>query len=193
MTSVKIVLSVIFIVIAASFINAQTVDQKGAGTKQENTNKSPKFKKEIRQGMEGHKKFMREKLHLTDQQVSKIESLRSEHMKKMIDLKGELKKSMIDQKSIGEKDNFTREDIIAGVEKANKIRDNMALAKANHRMDVWETLTPEQKKLVKENPQWLMGERHPMIHRRFGDMKHPMMHKGSDGKKPPMPKKDNDK
>jgi hypothetical protein len=41
-------------------------------------------------------------------------------------------------------------------------------------MDVWELLTPEQKKLVKENPQWLMGERHPM------------MRKGSDGKRPPM-------
>jgi Spy/CpxP family protein refolding chaperone len=193
MTSIKIVLSVIFIVIATSFINAQTADKKEGGTNQENINKPPKFKNGIRQGMEGHKKFMREKLHLTDQQVSKIESLRSEHMKKMIDLKGELKKNMIDQKSIREKDNFTREDIIAGVEKANKIRDNMALAKANHRMDVWETLTPEQKKLVKENPQWLMGERHPMMHRRFGDMKHPRMHKGSDGKKPPMPKKDNDK
>jgi Spy/CpxP family protein refolding chaperone len=193
MTSIKIVLSVMFIVIATSFIDAQTVDKKGSGTKQENINKPPKFKKGIRQGMEGHKKFMREKLHLTDQQVSKIEALRSDHMKKMIDLKAELKKNMIDVKNIRDKDNFTREDIIAGVEKANKIRNDMAFAKANHRMDVWETLTPEQKKMVKENPQWLMGGRHPIMHRRFGDMKHPMMHKGSDGKKPPMPPKDNDK
>src|SRR5664280_1042075 len=114
MTSIKIVLSVMFIVIATSFIDAQTVDKKGAGTKQEKINKPPKFKKGIRQGFEGHKKFLREKLHLTDQQVSKIESLRSEHMKKMVDLKADLKKNMIDLKSIREKDNFTRADIISG-------------------------------------------------------------------------------
>ena len=89
---------------------------------------------------------MREKLKLTDQQESKIESLRSEHMKKMIDLKAELEKNMIDLKSIREKDNFTRADVISGVEKGNKIKNDMALAKANHLMDIWETLTPEQKK-----------------------------------------------
>jgi Spy/CpxP family protein refolding chaperone len=193
MASIRLVLSIIIIVIATSFINAQTVDQKKGRNSQENVNKSPQWKKGMRQHMEGHMKFMREKLHLTDQQFSKIESLRSVHMKKMIDLKAELKKSMIDEKSIRDKENFTREDIIAGVEKANKIRNDIALESANHRMDIWETLTPEQKIIVKENPQWLMWNRHPMMHKRFDGKKHPMMHKGSDDKKPPMPKKDNDK
>jgi len=193
MTSIKIVFSVIFIVMATSFINAQTVDKKEGPGPQGNMHKAPHFKKGMGEGFEGHMKFICEKLQLTDQQVSKIESLRSEHMKKMIDLKADLKKNMIDLKSIREKDNFTRGDVISGVEKANKIKNDIALAKANHLLDLWDTLTPEQKKLVKENPQWLMGGRHPMMHRRFGDMKHPMMHKGLDGKKPPMPKKDNDK
>jgi Spy/CpxP family protein refolding chaperone len=180
MSTIKLVISIAFIVIGTSFINAQTVDKKEVSNKKENVNKYPQFKKGMRQGIEGHKRFLREKLHLTDQQVSKIESLRSEHMKKMIDLKGELKKNMIDQKSIRDKENFTREDIIASVEKANKIKNEIALANANHRMDLWETLTPDQKKIVKENPQWLMGGRHPMMHKRF------------DGKKPMMDKKDND-
>ena len=127
--------------------------------------------------MEGHKKFMREKLHLTDQQAAKIESLRSEHMKKMVDLRADLKKSMIDLKSMRDKDNFTREDIIAGVEKTNKIKNDIALAKANHKMDIWELLTAEQKKLVKENPEWLMGGRHPMMHKWSVGKKPPMMHK----------------
>jgi Spy/CpxP family protein refolding chaperone len=177
MTSVKIVLSVIFIVIATSFMNAQTVDKKGVGDKQENVKKTPQFKKGMRHGMEGHKKFMREKLHLTDQQVSKVESLRSEQMKKMVDFKADLQKNKIDLKSIREKDNFTRGDIISNVEKANKIKNDMALAKANHLMDIWETLTPEQKKLVKENPEWLMGGKHPMMHKRMGDKRPPMMGK----------------
>jgi Spy/CpxP family protein refolding chaperone len=182
MTSIKIVLSVIFIVVTALSINAQTVDKKGGLGSQGNMHKAPQFKKGMGEGFEGHKKFLREKLHLTDQQVSKIESLRSEHMKKMVDLKAELKKNMIDLKSIREKDNFTRGDVISGVEEANKIKNDMALAKANHLMDLWETLTPEQKKLVKDNPEWLMEGRHPMMHKRMG------------GKRPPMmDKKDNDK
>jgi len=175
-----------------SFINAQTADKKDSDNKKENVNRSSQFQKGMSHRMEGHKKFLREKLHLTDQQVSKIESLRSEHMKKMIDLKGELKKNMIDQKSIRDKESFTREDIIAGVEKANKIRNEIALANANHRMDIWETLTPDQKKIAKDNPQWLMRGRHPMMHKRFEGKRPPMMHKGSDGKKPMMDKKDND-
>ena len=177
MNPIKIVLSVLIIVIAASFSNAQTIDRKGGPGSQGNMYKDPQFKKGMGEGFEGHKKFLREKLHLTDQQVSKIESLRSEHMKKMVDLKADLKKNMIDLKSIREKDNFTRADIISGVEKANKIKNDMALAKANHLMDLWETLTPEQKKLVKENPQWLMGGKHPMMHKRMGGKRPPMVDK----------------
>ena len=177
MTSIKIVLSVIIIVIGTSFISAQNVDKKGGPGSQGNIHKAPQFKKGMEEGFEGHMKFIREKLHLTDQQVSKIESLRSEHMKKMVDLKADLKKNMIDLKSIREKDNFTRADVISGVEKGNNIRNDMALAKANHLMDIWETLTPEQKKLVKENPQWLMGGKHPMMHKRMGGKRPPMMDK----------------
>ena len=177
MTSIKIVLSVIFFVIATSFINAQTVDKKGEPGSQGKMHKTSKLNKGEGEDFEGHLKFIREKLHLTDQQVSKIESLRSEHMKKMVDLKAVLQKNMIDLKSIREKDNFTRADIISGVEKGNKIKNEMALAKANHLFDIWETLTPEQKKLVKENPQWLMGGKHPMMHKRMDDKRHPMMDK----------------
>ena len=177
MTSIKIVLSVLFIVIATSFMNAQTVDKKGGPGSQGNMHKVPKLNKGEGKDFEGHMKFMHEKLHLTDQQVSKIESLRSEHMKKMVDLKADLQKNMIDLKSIREKDNFTRADVISGVEKSNKIKNDMSLAKANHLMDIWETLTPEQKKLVKENPQWLMGGKHPMMHKRMGDKRPPKMDK----------------
>jgi Spy/CpxP family protein refolding chaperone len=173
MTSLKIVLSILFIVIATSFASAQNVDKKGGPESQGNMHRTQRMNKGEGKDFEGHIKFMREKLHLTDQQVTKLEGLRSEHMKKMIDLKADLEKSMIDIKSIREKDNFTRTDVISGVEKSNKIKNDMALSKANHLFDIWETLTPEQKKMVKDNPQWLMGGRHPM------------MHKGMDGKRPP--------
>ena len=109
MTSIKIVLSVIIIVIGTSFISAQNVDKKGGPGFQGNMHKAPQFKKGMGEGFEGHMKFIREKLHLTDQQVSKIESLRSEHMKKMVDLKADLKKNMIDIKSIIENNKKCKE------------------------------------------------------------------------------------
>jgi Spy/CpxP family protein refolding chaperone len=182
MTSIKIVLSIIFIIAATTFLTGQNNDMKGGRESKGNMHKGSKLDKGRGDGFVGHMKFMRKKLHLTDEQVSKIEALRSDNMKKEIDLKADLQKSMIDLKSIREKDNFTRADIISGVEKSNKIKNEMALAKANHLMDIWETFTPEQKKLVKDNPQWLMGNRHPMMHER------------KDGKRPPMKHpKDNDK
>jgi Spy/CpxP family protein refolding chaperone len=111
-------------------------------------------------------KHMKVKLHLTDQQISKIKELRSEHMKKMIDLKADLKKTMIDLNELRNKDNFTRQDVISGVEKMNKIKNDITLAKANHRMDVWELLTPDQKKIAKNNPMLFGGERkHKMMHK----------------------------
>ncbi|MDR3666037.1 MAG: Spy/CpxP family protein refolding chaperone [Ignavibacteriaceae bacterium] len=177
MNRIKIVLSVIIIIIAATFTEAQTPDKKGGQESHGNMHKPPQFDKGMKGGFEGHFKMIREKLHLTDQQVSKIEALRTDHMKKMVDLKADLKKDMIDLKSIREKDNFTRADIIGGVEKANKSRNDIALAKANHLMDLWELLTPEQQKLVKDNPQWLMEGRHRMMHRRMDGKKPPMMHK----------------
>jgi Spy/CpxP family protein refolding chaperone len=168
MSSIKIILTFICVVIALSYIKAQTSDQqKDPNPKVEMKAPPPPFRKgmKMRHDMFKH---IKAKLHLTDQQVSKIKELKSEHMKNMIDLKADLKKNMIDLKDIRMKDNFTRQDIIAGVEKSNKIKNNMALALANHRMDVWELLTPEQKEIVKDNPKLFGGDRkHRMMHKRF--------------------------
>ena len=148
MTSIKMILSVILILAILSFTNAQP------GPKGD----MHKGNKEM--GMHGDMlKHMKSKLKLTDDQVSKIKDLSSIHMKKMVDLRADLKKSMIDLKDIRKKDSFTRQDVIAGVEKTNKIKNDIALATANHLMDIWEILTPEQQKIVKENPQLFMGAR----------------------------------
>lgn len=116
------------------------------------TNAQPKGR-----GMDAkHLKFIAEKLHLTADQTDKIKSLQGDHMKKMIDLKGNLEKAMVDLKGIKDKPNFTRNDVLDQVGKLNKVRDEMALAKANHLLDIWDLLTPDQQKIAKDNPQWFM-------------------------------------
>jgi Spy/CpxP family protein refolding chaperone len=155
MKSIKIILAVLLLVIASTIAGAQPKgNDKGHGP----------------EGPMGHMKQIREKLHLTDQQVSKIEALRSDQMKKMVDLKGNLKKTMIDLKAIKDKDNFSRNDVLAQVDKINKAKDEIAMAKANHLMDLWEILTPEQQKIAKENPQWFngpKGRKMNQMHRKF--------------------------
>jgi Spy/CpxP family protein refolding chaperone len=174
MSSIKIVLLIIVMSVAASFTNAQP---KG----HENNDKGKDGK-----GMQFHQmKLIAEKLHLTDQQKDKMKSLQGDQMKKMIDLKADLKKSMIDLKEIKDKANFTRADVLDQVGKLNKIKNDIALSKANHLMDLWEILTPEQQKIAKDNPEWFMSMGHKrMMHRGMirKDMDHKGMPKGNNPK-----------
>lgn len=95
---------------------------------------------------------MHEKLKLTEQQQSKIETLKSEHLKKMVDLKADLEKNHIEMRDLQSKGNYSRSDFLAMVDKISKTRDQIAKEMANHRMDVYEQLTPEQKKIFNEMP-----------------------------------------
>jgi Spy/CpxP family protein refolding chaperone len=91
-----------------------------------------------------------DKLNLTDEQEDKVESLRIEHQKKMIDLRATLQKARLDSKDIRSNKNISRSEVISSVEKLNKIKNEISLAAANHRMDVYETLTPEQQEIWKD-------------------------------------------
>ncbi len=133
------------------------------------------------------------KLNLTDQQKEKIQSLRFDFQKKMIDLKANLQKSRLDLKELRQGTSLNRNDVIAAVEKINKSRDAISLAVANHMMDMYEILTPEQQKVWKEiaprlgmmgrhfgmmrNHWGMMGNRAGMQGGRFRTMQHQMMWK----------------
>ncbi len=126
------------------------------------------------------------KLNLTDQQKEKIRSFKFDFQKKMIDLKANLQKSRLDLKELREDNTINRKDVIAAVEKINNNRDAISLAVANHMMDVYEVLTPEQQKIWKEMaPRFgmmrkygrMMRNRAGMTGERMRTMQHPMMWK----------------
>ena len=88
-----------------------------------------------------------EELNLTEQQQSKIDELRLQNQKDMIDLKAELQKKKIELKELMQKGNYTRDEFL---EKSNGIiaaENKIELARANHRMDVYEQLDENQKTL----------------------------------------------
>lgn len=100
------------------------------------------------------------KLNLTDAQKDKINSLREAHQKTMIDLRAQVQKDALTLKDLRLKENVSRQEVISAVEKLNKSRDAMALARANHLLDVREVLTPDQRKLLKDTFPGMMMRKH---------------------------------
>jgi Spy/CpxP family protein refolding chaperone len=112
----------------------------------------PENNRPIRQkmGMMGRMDLMK-KLNLTDQQKQKFADMRIAFQKKMVDLKADLKKNKLDLEALKIDGNLNRNDVIAAVEKVNKSSDAITVAFANHMLDMYEVLTPDQQKIWKEN------------------------------------------
>jgi Spy/CpxP family protein refolding chaperone len=105
-----------------------------------------------RRGMHqgNHYKMMKEKLNLTDTQNEAVEELHFSHKREMIDLKAAIEKKKLDKKELLSKGNYTRDDYLNKVKAISDAKEQMALTKANHRMDVYELLTEEQRKTFDE-------------------------------------------
>lgn len=145
----KSVLAIIVVLtfFATCLVNAQPMPMK---------NKRPA------QGMMMHRMELMKKLNLTDQQKAKIADLRISFQKSMVDLRADLKKNKLDLQELKVKSDFNRDDVIAAVEKINKSRDAISLAVANHLLDVYQILTPEQQKTWKKEAPLLKGMRQGM-------------------------------
>ena len=126
-----------------------------------------------RRGMNqgGHHKMMMEKLNLTDTQKDAVEVLHFSHKREMIDLKAALEKKKLDKQELLSKGNYTRDDYLGNVKAISDAKDIMAIAKANHRMDVYDLLTEEQRKTFDEMKGRMGNKRNmnKMHHRRMRD------------------------
>ncbi len=104
------------------------------------------------------KEFGLKKLNLTEAQQSQVEKLRIEHQKNMVDLQANLKKQEIALEEVTANKDLKRSDLTNAIENISKAKDQIALARANHFMDVYQILDNTQK------AQWLkMGKRMMMM------------------------------
>ncbi len=103
-------------------------------------------------GGERFKGRMFDKLNLTDEQKSKIEDLRIEHQKAMIDLRADMQKKRLAVKEMMLKGNYSRSDYLNLINDLNSAKNKIAASRANHRMDVYELLTDQQKKIFDQMP-----------------------------------------
>ena len=118
-----------------------------------------------------HYKMMKEKLNLSDTQKEAVEELTFSHKREMIDLKAAIEKNKLDMQELLSKGNYTREDYLSKVKTITDAKEKIAFAKANHRMDVYDLLTEEQRKTFDEM-KCRMGNKmkmRKMKHRRMMD------------------------
>ena len=110
-----------------------------------------------------------EKLNLTEEQQTVIEELKINNQKEMIDLKADLERKKLELKELKSKGNYTRDEFLNRVEAVNNSRNNIALAKANNRMDIYEVLNAEQKDTFDKMGNRSGKHRKMMKHKRMMD------------------------
>jgi len=152
----KSVIAVAILALTLTFATASFAQQMGMN----NGKMGMKQGQRMGRGM-AHPMLM-EKLKLTAEQKDKIGELRITFQKNMIDLKADLAKDKLAIKELRLKDNINRSDVLNAVAKVNKDRDAIALAVANHMLDVYGILTPEQQKIAKDAAFNFWGKMHDM-------------------------------
>jgi hypothetical protein len=93
---------------------------------------------------------VKEKLNLTDEQQNKIESLRLAHQEKMIKYKADLDLKELEIKKLKSGDKMSRSEMLRIAKEINVIKNEMALERVNHQMDVYDNLDAKQRTIWSE-------------------------------------------
>lgn len=110
-----------------------------------------------------------QKLNLTEEQQATIEKIKIENQKEMIDLKADLERKKLDLQELKSKGNYTREEFINLIQSVINSKNNIALARANNRMDIYEQFTADQKKIFDQMEHKHGKHRKMMKHKRIMD------------------------
>jgi len=108
---------------------------------------------------------MKERLNLTEEQEDKIESLRIAHQEKMIKFKADLDLKELEIRKMKSSDKISRGEMIRIEKEINVIKNEMALERVKHQMDVFDNLDANQRKI------WMDQQE------KSGNMKHRMKDK----------------
>lgn len=84
-------------------------------------------------------------LNLTEDQQKKIDDLRDSHWNEVGKLHDELDKLKIEKRTMMRGDNLDKRVYIDSEKKMSELREKIALTRAEHKMAIYDVLTPEQK------------------------------------------------
>ena len=145
MKKLILVLGILFMVTS---LNQEVYSQRGDNPKS----------KEFRMNLKAQ-------LNLSEDQEKKIEALRLTQQESMIQFRSDLELKELEIRKIKSSDKFSRSEMITLTKEINAIKNDMALTRVNHQIDVYELLDENQRKV------WLDKQD------QFGNMKHRMKDK----------------
>ncbi len=108
---------------------------------------------------------LKDQLNLSEEQEKKIEALKLSHEEVMIKFRTDLELKELEIHKLKSSEKFSRSAMINLTKEISTIKNEIALAKANHQMDLYDLLDESQRKI------WLDKQE------QFGYMKHKMKNK----------------
>jgi Spy/CpxP family protein refolding chaperone len=97
---------------------------------------------------DGHGKGMGKRTALTEEQQGKIDQLRIGHLKKMMPLRTDLQVKQMELGALWRADELNSKAIVAKVKEISGLRGQLELERVNHRLALYQVLTPEQRKMA---------------------------------------------
>lgn len=100
--------------------------------------------------------------NLTDAQREQIQSLQIKHLKEVLPIRTDLRIKKMELALLWQAEKLDEKQIVAKVKEISELRKKLELAKANHQMAIYKTLTPEQRKAFRSGfgmGKWLRGRR----------------------------------
>jgi Spy/CpxP family protein refolding chaperone len=93
---------------------------------------------------------------MTPEQLDKMDALRIAHLKEVLPLQTDLQIKEMELAALWRADKLDAKKIVAKVREISDARGKLELAKVNHRIDMYNLMTPEQRKAMRPG---MMGPR----------------------------------
>ncbi|MCX6842556.1 MAG: Spy/CpxP family protein refolding chaperone [candidate division WOR-3 bacterium] len=107
----------------------------------------PMMEKAGRQGMPG---MMAGIPDLTPEQMDKMDALRVSHMKTVLPIRTDIQVAEIELDALWRADKLDSKKIVAKVNEIGGLRQKLELAMVNHRIDMYNLMTPDQQKAMRK-------------------------------------------
>ena len=111
---------------------------------------------------------LKQQLNLSEDQEKKIDGLRLSHEEAMIKFRSDLELKELEMRKLKLSEKLSRAEMINITKEISSVKNDMALARTNHQMDIYDLLDENQRKIWSDKQE------------NFGHIKHKMRDKMHD-------------
>jgi len=111
-------------------------------------------------------------LNLSDEQQTNIGQMRLQNQKEMVDFKADLQKKKIELKELLQNGNYSRAEFMFKTDAIISAKNNIEIARAEHQMDIYETLDADQQKIWNKNSFRFHNKRDKMFRKEYRRIEH---------------------